>query len=253
MTTYLHDEQIPTVSDPETGLPIGPVLARTAPAVRPERIVLDGHYCRLEPLDPVRHGDDIWRAVTPSDAARRFLYLPVAAPASRAEHDAWMESRAGSGDPLYFAVIDKRTGRAEGRQSLMRIDPVNQAIEIGDIYWGPAISRTAISTEANYLFACYAFDRLGYRRYEWKCNALNLPSRRAAERFGFTYEGLFRRATIVRGRSRDTTWFAMIEEEWPGLKAAYESWLDRANFDAEGRQRTSLAELTATALQSHQG
>ncbi len=248
MTTYLHDDQIPTVPDPETGLAIGPVLARTTPAARPERIVLDGRYCRLEPLDPARHGDDLWRAVTPADAASRFLYLPVAAPKSRAEHDEWMASRAQSADPLYFAVIDKRTGRVEGRQSLMRIDPPNQAIEIGDIYWGPGISRTAISTEANYLFASYAFDRLGYRRYEWKCNALNMPSRKAAERFGFTYEGLFRRATIVRGRSRDTTWFAMIEEEWPALKAAYERWLDPANFDANGQQRISLADLTNAAL-----
>jgi RimJ/RimL family protein N-acetyltransferase len=248
MTVYLHDDQIPAVADPETGLPIGPELQRPGPAAKPERIVLDGRYCRLEPLDPKRHGDDLWRAVTPPDAARRFQYLPVAAPASRAEHDAWMETRAASPDPLYFTVIDKRTGRAEGRQSLMRIDPANQSIEIGDIYWGPAISRSAISTEANYLFASYAFDALGYRRYEWKCNALNAPSRRAAERFGFTYEGLFRRAVIVRGRTRDTTWFAMIDEEWPALKAAYERWLDPANFDGEGRQRTSLGALTAAAL-----
>lgn len=248
MTAYLHDEQIPTVADPETGLPIGPPLERPGPAKAPERIVLDGRYCRLEPLDAARHGDDLWRAVTPPDAARRFQYLPVAAPRSRAEHDEWMETRSRSPDPFYFAVIDKRTGRAEGRQSLLRIDPPNQSIEIGDIYWGPAISRSAVSTEANYLFASYAFDRLGYRRYEWKCNALNAPSRRAAERFGFTYEGLFRRAVIVRGRTRDTTWFAMIEEEWPALKAAYEHWLDPANFDTEGRQRTSLADLTKTAL-----
>lgn len=248
MITYLHDDQIPREADPATGLLIGPPLADPSPALRPERIVLDGRYCRLEPLDPARHGDQLWQAVTVPDADSRFLYLPVAAPKLRAEHDEWMATRSASADPLYFAVVDKRTGRVEGRQSLMRIDPANQSIEIGDIYWGPAISRSQVTTEANFLFASYAFDRLRYRRYEWKCNALNMPSRQAAERFGFTYEGLFRRASIVRGRSRDTTWFAMIGEEWPALKAAYERWLDPANFDADGRQRTSLSSLTAAAL-----
>jgi RimJ/RimL family protein N-acetyltransferase len=248
VTAYLHDHQIPTETDAETGLPIGPRLARPEPALRPERIPLDGRYCRLEPLDPARHGDQLYAASTPPDAARRFLYLPVAAYASRLEFDGWIASRAASPDPLYFSVIDKRTGRVEGRQSLLRIDPASQSIEIGDIYWGPAIAGTAVATEANFLFARYAFDTLGYRRYEWKCNALNAPSRRAAERFGFTYEGLFRRATIVRGRTRDTTWFAMIEEEWPALRAAYERWLDPANFDAEGRQRGRLSEFTAAAL-----
>ena len=128
------------------------------------------------------------------------------------------------------------------------MDAANQSIEIGDIYWGPAMSRTALSTEANFLFAKYAFDELGYRRYEWKCNALNAPSRQAAERFGFTFEGHFRRATIVRGRSRDTTWYAMISEEWPALKAAYEQWLAPQNFDTNGQQKTALSALTAKAL-----
>ncbi len=248
MTIYLHDAQTPREIDPESGLPIGPKVANTGPAKRPERVVLDGRFCRLEPLDPARHGDDIFKAATVPDAPARFQYLPVTAPKTRAEHDEWLTSRAASADPFYFAVIDKRTGRAEGRQSLMRIDPANQSIEIGDIYWGPVISRTPVTTEANFLFARYAFDQLGYRRYEWKCNALNAPSRRAAERFGFTYEGLFRRAVIVRGRSRDTTWFAMVDDDWPALKAAYEHWLDPANFDAEGQQRTSLADLTVAAL-----
>ena len=155
---------------------------------------------------------------------------------------------AASADPLYFAVIDKRTGRAEGRQSLLSIDAANQSIEIGDIYWGPAIARTPVTTEANLLFATYAIERLGYRRYEWKCNALNAPSRRAAERFGFTYEGHFRRNAIVRGRSRDTSRYAMIGEEWPVLKAAYEQWLAPANFTADGKQKTALRALTAQAL-----
>src|SRR6185436_7978536 len=130
----------------------------------------------------------------------------------------------------------------------MRITPEHQSIEIGNIYWGPAIARTPVATEANYLFAAYAFDALGYRRYEWKCDALNAPSRRAAERFGFTYEGHFRRAAINKGRSRDTAWFAMIDSEWPALKDAYQRWLAPDNFDTEGRQRTHLGDLTAQAL-----
>ena len=244
----LHDDQIPREIDATTGLPVGPLIAKPAPAKRPERIVLDGQFCRLEPLNPARHGDQLFAASTPPDAAARFQYLPVTAPKNRAELDAWMMSRAAMTDRLYFAVIDKRTGRAEGRQSLLSIDPANQSIEIGDIFWGPAIARTPITTEANFLFAKYAFDALGYRRYEWKCNALNAPSRQAAARFGFTFEGHFRRATIVRGRSRDTTWFAMIGEEWPALKSAYETWLAPENFDVRGQQKSALSALTTAAL-----
>lgn len=208
---------------------------------------MEGRYCRLEPLDPQRHGDGLFLASTPPDAAARFLYLPVRAPADRAEFDAWMVNRSASVDPLYFAVIDKSIGAVGGRQSFLRIDPANQSIEIGDIYWGPGISRSRVSTEANYLFAKYAFDVLGYRRYEWKCNALNEPSRLSAVRFGFSYEGIFRRAAIVKGRTRDTAWYAMIDEEWPAIAAAYEAWLDPENFDADGNQRSSLQARRATS------
>jgi RimJ/RimL family protein N-acetyltransferase len=239
---------IPQESDPATGLPIGPKIANAAAARRPERTVLDGRYCRLEPLDPARHGDDLFRASTPPDGAARFLYLSEEPPASRATLQPWLETVAASSDPLYYAVIDKASGQCEGRQTFLRIDPANQAIEIGHIYWGPAIARSRVTTEANYLFAQYAFEQLGYRRYEWKCNALNAPSRAAALRFGFTFEGHFRRAAIAKGRSRDTTWYAMIGEEWPRLKAAYDAWLDPANFDANGRQRQSLSAMTKAAL-----
>lgn len=249
MTSYLHEAQIPRETDPETGLPIGPKVADASAAKRPERVVLDGRYCRLEPVDAVRHGDQLWRASTPPDAASRYRYLFEAPPASRSEFDTWLAKAETSSDPLVFAVVDKKTGRCEGRQTLMRITPEHRCIEIGSIYWGPAISRSAVATEANFLFAKYAFDVLGYRRYEWKCDALNAPSRRAAERFGFTYEGLFRRAVIIKGRSRDTTWFAMVEDDWPALKAAYERWLDPNNFDNDGSQRTSLGDLTAKALE----
>ena len=243
----LHDAQIPREIDAASGLPIGPRVSST-PAAQPARVVLDGRFCRLEPLDPARHGEDLYRASTPPDAAARFLYLFEEPPVSRTDFQTWLETVAQSPDPLFFAVVDKRTGKVEGRQTLMRIDPKNRAIEIGSIYWGPAMARTSVSTEANYLFAKYVFDTLGYRRFEWKCNALNAPSRATAERLGFTYEGHFRRAVIIKGRTRDTSWFAMTSDDWPRLKAAYETWLSPDNFDPAGHQKMSLSVLTKAAL-----
>ncbi len=248
MQSSFFDDQIPRETDTDTGMPIGPRVADVTPAPRPERIILDGRFCRLEPLDPARHGDDLFHASTPSDAAARFIYLSEEPPTTRAAFQAWLETVATKTDPLFFAVIDKRTGRCEGRQALLRIEPTHRVIEIGSIYWGPAISRSAVTTEANFLFAQYVFDTLGYRRSEWKCNALNTASRAAAERFGFTYEGHFRRAVIVEGRTRDTSWYSMIVEEWPKLRVAYERWLAAENFDAKGQQITSLRDLTKAAL-----
>ena len=175
--------------------------------------------------------------------------MPEPAPASLAEFDAWLAGAVASVDPLFFAVIDRSTNRCEGRQSLMRINPAHQSIEIGHIYWGPRIASTRVATDAMYLFVVYAMQTLGYRRLEWKCDALNARSRRAARRFGLTYEGTFRRAAIVRNRSRDTAWFAMIAEEWPSLKTAYERWLAPDNFDELGRQRVRLSELTSAAIE----
>ena len=243
-----HDDQIPRETDPGTGLPVGPRLADPGPARSPERTVLEGRYARLEPLDPIRHRDDLYAASTPPDAGARFRYLFEPAPDSIETFDSWLAGAAGSTDPLHFAVIDRATGRVEGRQTLMRITPAHRCIEIGNIYWGPRIAATRVATEAMYLFAAYVLETLGYRRFEWKCDALNAPSRRAALRFGFTWEGHFRRAVIVRSRTRDTAWYAMIDEEWPALKAAYERWLAPENFDAEGRQKTRLSDLTAAAL-----
>ncbi|NKC17071.1 MAG: GNAT family N-acetyltransferase [Gammaproteobacteria bacterium] len=219
-------------------------MRNAEPAQRPQRTVLDGRYCRLEPLDVKRHSEALFHASTPADAAGRFLYLGEPAPSSKQELTGWVARAAQSEDPLFFAVIDKRSGQVEGRQSFLRITPAQQCIEIGNIYWGPAIAGTQVATEANFLFAQYVFDALGYRRFEWKCNALNAPSRRAALRFGFKYEGHFRRAVIVRGRSRDTSWFSIIDEEWPALKTAYGQWLDPQNFDENGHQKTRLSELT---------
>ena len=248
MEQGIHDGQIPREVDAGTGLPIGPRLADPGPARAPERIVLEGRYARLEPLEPDRHADHIHAAASPPDRAARFRYMPELPPAASEPFGTWLDRSAVSLDPLFFAVVDRATGRAEGWQTYLRITPVHRCIEIGNIYWGPRIAGTRVATEAMYLFAAYALDTLGYRRYEWKCDALNAPSRRAALRFGFTYEGHFRRAVIIRGRNRDTAWFAIIDEEWPALKAAYEQWLAPENFDAEGRQKTRLSELTAAAF-----
>jgi RimJ/RimL family protein N-acetyltransferase len=246
--TELLEEQIPQEPDTETGLPIGPKMANTQPAKMPARVVLQGRYCRLEPFDAERHSSDLYQASIPADARQRFQYLMERPPAYAEDMRTWITQVTDSTDPLFFAVINEQTGRVEGRQSLLRITPAQQSIEIGNIYWGPAIAGTQVATEANFLFAQYVFEALGYRRYEWKCNALNQPSRRAALRFGFTYEGHFRRAVIVHGRSRDTSWFSMIDEDWPVLKEAYEQWLAPDNFDENGVQKTRLSELTRFAL-----
>lgn len=236
--------QIPREADPDSGLPIGPTVSRLVAATNPVREVLEGQYCRLEPIDPDRHCDGLFAASTPDDAAGRFLYLFEYPPKSRQELFEWLTLVSTAEDSLFFAVIDKQTGRVEGRQALMRIATEHQVIEIGNVYWGPAIAGTRVATEANYLFMRQCLDVWGYRRYEWKCNALNAPSRQAALRFGFQFEGLFRRAIIAKGRTRDTSWYSIIDEDWPALKAAFDKWLDPANFDSDGVQKTRLSELT---------
>ena len=248
MSQGIHDGQVPREIDAGTGLPIGPRLADPGPAGAPGRVVLEGRYARLEPLDPDRHRDDLHAASTPPDRAARFRYMPELPPDARESFGSWLAGSAQSPDPLFFAVVDRATGRAEGWQTLMRITPAHRCIEIGNIYWGPRIAGTRVATEAMYLFAVHVLESLGYRRYEWKCDALNAPSRRAALRFGFTYEGHFRRAVIIRGRNRDTAWFSIVDDDWTALKAAYERWLAPENFDAQGRQKTRLSELTAAAL-----
>jgi RimJ/RimL family protein N-acetyltransferase len=207
---------------------------------RPERITLEGRYVRLEPLDAARHGADLYASAQAPGAEDRFRYLFEEAPANLAAFTPWLEKAAGSTDPLFFATIDKQTGKPEGRQALMRIDPVHGVIEIGSILWGPAIARSRVTTETLYLFAAYVFDTLGYRRFEWKCHNLNEPSKRAAERFGFTFEGIFRQHMVAKGRNRDTAWFAMIDADWPRLKAGYEQWLRPENFDEAGQQKSRL-------------
>lgn len=210
-------------------------------ASRPERTVLPGRYARLEPIDAGRHGADLLSASLAPGADERFRYLFDVPPADLAAFMPWLRKAAFSNDPLFFAVIDLTTGRAEGRQALMCIEPLHGVIEIGSILWGSAIARARVATEAFFLFGHYVFDALGYRRLEWKCDARNLPSRRAAARFGFTFEGEFRQHMVVKGENRDTVWFAMIDKDWPRLKAGYEAWLQPDNFDADGRPRSKLS------------
>ena len=191
---------------------------------------------------------DLLRSARQPGADDRLRYLFEDTPAGEADFAPWIEKAATSEDPLFFAVIDRATGRAEGRQSLLRIDPAYGVIEIGHILGGAAIARTQIATEALYLFAAYVFDTLGYRRFEWKCNSLNEPSKRAAERFGFTSEGVFHQHMVQKGRNRDTAWFAMTDGDWHShLRAGYEVWLRPENFDAEGRQKDKLIFATERA------
>lgn len=209
-------------------------------APRPHRAALEGRFARLEPLDPLRHGAQLFASAHAPGAEERFRYLFEEPPADQASFDSWLERIAGSADPLFFAVIDKSTGRAEGRQAFMRIDTAHGVIEVGSILWGPAIARSRVATEALYLFARHAFG-LGYRRFEWKCNNLNDPSKRAALRFGFRPEGIFRQHMVVKGRNRDTAWFAMTDTDWPHLEAGYLRWLRFENFDASGVQLSKLS------------
>lgn len=223
-------------------------LSNWTPRPRPERKVLDGRYVRLEPLSATTHGDGLHEAATAQDADSRFRFLSETPPESRAAFQPWLDRVEASQDPLYFTVMDKASGKVAGRQTLMRIDAGNGVIEIGHIYWGALVARRPAATEANFLFASYIFDELGYRRYEWKCNNRNEPSKRAAERFGFKFEGLFRQHLVVKGENRDTAWYSIVDKEWPALKKAYQAWLDPRNFDKEGGQKRRLEDFRAEFL-----
>jgi RimJ/RimL family protein N-acetyltransferase len=212
-------------------------------AKRPQRVTLPGRWITLTPLDPDKHAAALFEGANGGDKDRVWTYLFDGPYRDPSVFRAAIYAKAKSTDPLFFAIVDNASGRAVGYQTFLRIEPEHRVIEVGNILYTPAMQRTAGATEAQYLFARYVFDELGYRRYEWKCNALNAPSRRAAERFGFTFEGIFRQHMIVKGRNRDTAWFAMLDSEWPVRKAAYERWLKPDNFDDEGRQKTRLSDL----------
>ncbi len=212
---------------------------------RPERKILQGRYVRLEPLDAAKHGDGLYEASSVADAGSRFAWLPDYPPESRTAFQPWLEKAEASTDPMFFVLIDEPSGRIAGRQALMRIEPAPGVIEIGNIYWGPLVSRKPAATEAFFLFARYIFEDLGYRRYEWKCNNNNAPSKHAAERFGFQFEGIFRQHMVVKGENRDTAWYSIIDKEWPDLNRAYSAWLDPSNFDKDGKQIRRLEEFRA--------
>jgi RimJ/RimL family protein N-acetyltransferase len=197
----------------------------------------------VAPLEPTAHAEALFQGTHGPDKEKLWLYLGEGPFPDRDSFYAYLEKRAKSDDPLSFAIIQNATGSAVGHASYMRMAPEHRVIEVGNIFYTPALARSAGATEAMNLMAVYVFEELGYRRYEWKCNALNAPSRRAALRLGFSFEGIFRRHMIQKGRSRDTAWYAMTDAEWPARKARFERWLAPENFDAGGRQRTSLSAL----------
>ncbi|CAN7541517.1 GNAT family N-acetyltransferase [Variovorax paradoxus] len=222
------------------GQPVGPLLPGWTARPLPPRRAIEGRCCVLEPLDAARHADDLHAAYAQAPDGRDWTYLGVERPADLAGTRAHIERAAQSTDPMHFAVVERQSGRAIGTLALMRIDPANGAIEVGSVNFSPLLKHTPMSTEAQYLLMKLAFDELGYRRYEWKCDNFNEPSKRAATRLGFRFEGVFRQAVVYKGRSRDTAWFSITDGEWPMLRTAFERWLAPANFDAEGRQRMAL-------------
>jgi RimJ/RimL family protein N-acetyltransferase len=223
---------------PQTGQPIGVAVADSSPAPRPGVVALQGRYGRVERLAPGRHGSELWNALQGHDEI--WTYMSAYGPfADAAAFQQWLASREQLVDPYYYSIVDK-SGRALGLSTLMEIRPEHRSIEVGHIVYSPALQRTPLATEAQYLLAAYVFDALSYRRYEWKCNALNSASRRAALRFGFTFEGILRQQMIAKGRNRDTAYFSMLDSEWPARKAAFERWLAPENFDKQGKQNTRL-------------
>ena len=231
------------------GQPVGePVDGWTPPPV-PSREPMLGRYCRVEPLEAVRHAADLHAANLRDAEGRNWTYLPYGPFATLDDYTTWVAAVTSSADPFFHAILDLATGRAVGVASYLRIDPASGSIEVGHIAYSPLLQRTPAATEAMYLMMARAFT-LGYRRYEWKCDALNAASRAAAQRLGLSYEGIFRQARVNKGRNRDTAWYAAIDAEWPALDRAFRQWLDPANFDASGRQRVSLSSLTRPILVS---
>ena len=228
------------------GQPIGFPVADWSPRARPPRVPIEGHYCRLEPLDGARHGADLYRANQEDREGRIWTYMPYGPFETLRAYRDWIEAACRGDDPLYHAIVDLQTAKAVGVASYLRINPGVGVIEVGHINYAPPLQRTPAASEAMFLMMSRVFDELDYRRYEWKCDALNAGSRRAAERLGFRFEGVFRQATIYKGRNRDTAWYAITDQDWPAIKPAFQAWLDPANFDETGQQRRSLREIRET-------
>lgn len=239
----LYCEELMSNETNSLGQPIGlPVLGWSGRAV-PSDDFREGRFCRLERLTPDRHARDLYEANSIDTEGACWTYLPYGPFTSFDEYRLWLLHVAGASDPLFFAIIDRTTGRAVGVCSYLRIDPANGVIEVGHLNFSPLLRSQPAATEAMYLMMKSIFE-MGYRRYEWKCDALNGPSRRAAQRLGFSFEGIFRQAVVVKGRNRDTAWYSVIDQEWPALNQAFTTWLDPRNFDAVGKQNTALSALT---------
>ncbi len=225
----MNDAELPVGERVEGGL-----------ARLPERVTLRGRHVDVAPLNAERHARALYDATRGLRNDRLWTYMGDGPYAEFASFQASLMAKQASADPFFYAVIERASGEAVAYASYLRVEPVHRVMEVGNILYTPRLQRHAGGTEAMYLMARYAFEELGYRRYEWKCNALNAPSRAAALRYGFTFEGIFRRHMIVKGRNRDTAWFAMMDDEWPARRAAFEAWLMPENFDETGKQRTRL-------------
>jgi RimJ/RimL family protein N-acetyltransferase len=223
------------------GQPIGALVPGWSERPRPQRITLPGRYCRLEPVETDLHAADLFAAYMEAPDDRDWTYLFSERPHTPALFREYLTKLAMSEDPLHYAIVDEGTAKPVGTAALMRIEPLHGVIEVGAITFSPRLKRTRAATEAMYLLMRHVFDQLGYRRYEWKCDSLNAASRAAAGRYGFTFEGIFRRAIVYKGRSRDTAWFSIVAEEWPRIRAAFETWLEPGNFDDAGQQRRRLS------------
>lgn len=230
-----------------SGSPLGAEVPHWTPPPAPARHSLVGRFCSLAPADPQRHAADLFAAYSLDASGAGWAYLPYGPFATEQDYQDWMHATCGGSDPLFFAIIDHATEKAVGLASYLRITPAAGSIELGHLAFSPLLQRRRAATEALYLLMHTAFA-LGYRRLEWKCNALNAASRQAAIRLGFTFEGVFRQAAVVKGRNRDTAWFSIIDSEWPALDAAFRRWLAPENFDANGQQRERLSALTSAAL-----
>jgi RimJ/RimL family protein N-acetyltransferase len=226
---------------------VGLEVAGWSPRPRPPRAAVDGRYCRIEPLDPDRHAPSLFAAVSRDHDGALWTYLPYGPFVSLEGYREWLTAAAVTDDPLFFAIAEGRTGRALGVAAYLAIEPAHGSIEVGHICFAPELQRTPAATEAMYLLMRGAFE-LGYRRYEWKCDTLNTPSRVAAQRLGLSFEGVFRQHRVVKGHNRDSAWYAAVDAEWPRLRAAFEQWLDPASFDELGRPRLRRSELTAPVL-----
>jgi RimJ/RimL family protein N-acetyltransferase len=237
----------PSVND--LGQPIGFPLPDWAPPPPPPRAPVQGRTCRLEPLDLDRHAEALFEADAADIEGRSWTYLAYGPFRDFPDYRAWLSANCLGADPLFFAVIDLAGGRPAGLVSYLRITPAAGSIEVGHIHYSPRLQRSVAATEAMFLMMQGAFAS-GYRRYEWKCDALNAASRAAAQRLGLSFEGVFRQVTVYKGRNRDTAWYAAIDAEWPALRQAFRAWLAPGNFDSTGRQCVRLSDLTRTILKA---